>query len=113
MSPGFDSRGAFSSPPFSSSNPSAAATATRRLSATRRWGALSLGIYGLSPDQVGHIESGEAGRLGHGDAGVWVVNVSTGELVHHDTLWNSPEALEVCPPAAPDVRAPRLELFNG
>jgi len=76
-------------------------------------GALSLGVYGLSPDQVGHIESGEAGRLGHGDAGVWVVNVSTGELVHHDTLWNSPEALQVCPPAPPDVRAPRLELFNG
>ncbi len=76
-------------------------------------GALSLGTYGLSPDQVGHIERGEAGKLGHGDAGVWVVDVSTGELVHHDTVRSNPEALRFCPPKPPEVRAPHLELFRG
>jgi hypothetical protein len=47
---------------------------------TRRLRALSIGVYGLGPKEMHDVASGRAGRIGHGDNGVWLVDVSTGEL---------------------------------
>src|SRR6516164_4806380 len=76
-------------------------------------GALSLGVYGLSPQQMQDIATGHAGRLGHGDNGVWLVDVCTAELTHFDTEWSNPASPAFSPPGLPELRGPPLELFRG
>ena len=39
-----------------------------------------LGVYGLAPKEMQDVGSGRVGRIGHGDNGGWLVDVSTGEL---------------------------------
>jgi hypothetical protein len=76
-------------------------------------GALSLGVYGLDLKAMEHVASGHAGRLGHGDNGVWLVDVCSGELTHFDTEWNHPNSPAFCTAGPPERRAPPLELFRG
>ena len=76
-------------------------------------GALSLGVYGLSPKAMQDVATGHAGRIGHGDNGVWLVDVCSGELTHFDTEWTHPNAPAFCTPGPPEVRVPLLELFRG
>jgi hypothetical protein len=78
-----------------------------------RLGALSLGVYGLSPKAMQDVASDHAGRIGHGDNGVWLVDVRTGELTHFDTEWNNPDAPAFSPCGPPQLRAPALQLFRG
>ena len=76
-------------------------------------GALSLGVYGLDPKAMEDVTSGHAGRLGHGDNGVWLVDVCSGELTHFDTEWRSPDSPAFCTVGPPELRGPPLELFRG
>ena len=76
-------------------------------------GALSLGVYGLSPKAMQDVATGHAGRIGHGDNGVWLVDVCSGEVTHFDTEWNNPASPAFSPPGLPELRGPPLELFRG
>jgi hypothetical protein len=49
---------------------------------------------------------------GHGNNGVWLVEVCTGELTHFDTEWSNPASAAFSPPGPPELRAPPLELFR-